>query len=388
MHLKKLYLKLFVVLFMFTCLMNAAVFADNNDKAMPEIGVSELKELIIQNSIDIYDINQSIYDIEDSIDQFNDFKTFIYMGGDTSSGSALEKKGPFYDYAYPNFIFQKQLQNQLDSLNVTKDTLQATLLLTTDSLISQVALLEGQRELYNVTISQSEKLFKSAALSQKLGKITTNELKKAENDLANLKLDKTKLDKNIMILKYKLMSMAGMDKAEDIRFVPVSITGMELDMDKYSEYLKIAEESSLDVNMAKNTYNMVVDENKYVESYKNFVSPADQIYYKKKLFDAEVTVMKSKKTVHSTLSNIYSEIKALNEDVAINEAKVSRSQKLYDEYKIRYKNGSAKETDLMSFEMQLMQSRINLQNAVENRNLALTKASTLLNSGIIIQGGF
>ncbi|MDF2801243.1 MAG: hypothetical protein K0S61_1146 [Anaerocolumna sp.] len=388
MQSKKLLAKILIMFYVFSiCLSGFIVFADTSKEALPEMSVGELKEKIIENSIDLYNLNQSIEDIEDQIDQFNRFKTYRIMAGDNTSGGALDKSGPFYDYVYPTYILPAQMETQLDNLITTRDTVYVNLNFTVDSLISQLALLEEQRAIYMLSITQSEKLFKSASANNKLGKISTNDLKRAELNLNNLTLNKNKIDNNIMIIRLKLMGMAGFENIDNIRFVPERISSAAIETDKLKEHLEIAETSSIKLNMAKRSYNAIVEENKFVDNYKVFIITSDQIDYKKRLFDAEVSQMTEQKNIYTTLSSLYNQIKALNKEVAINEEKLNRNQKLLDGSRLRLKNGSMKETDVMNFEIQVVQSKLSLQNTLENRNLISKKVDILLNQGIMIQGG-
>ncbi len=354
-------------------------------EVLPEIGVPELKHRIVENSNEIRGLKQSIEDLDDSISQLKRFQNQMILMGERTATDPL-RNGLYYNYVLPNFITPKRLTVQLDSLVLTYDTLSYSLQYQVDAILSNIALLNKQVELYDKYILQTEKRYRAAEKSFELGNISYNDLVQAESNLENLYYNKEKLKNNIRILELQLIYMSDFEFYEPIRMVGIPINPPER-LGDFEDYLDEALLISRDMFLADTMMEALIDEGIYIEAYKNLMLGSDYIDYHKRLSDAEAKSTESKQKVIQAVSDYFQQLKLYENNIMINEERIKSNNEKLEDMKVMKELGLITEVDIISFEIQLLQSEIDLENTIEGRNLTFRKFDLLIKQGLLIQGG-
>ncbi len=356
-------------------------------EALPEIGVPEIKQRIIENSQELREISQSIDQLQEAVDQLDRLRSLMIMMGERTPTDPL-KSGPYYNFIMPNFILPERYKVQLESLVTTYDTISTNLQYQVDAILSNIALLNGQVVMFDQYIAQAEKRYEVAKQSFDLGNISSDEMVQAELNLSNLKHNREKLINNIKNLELKLIYMTDFEFYEPIRIVGAPLPNPPLDLAPFEDYLQEAIQTNRTLFLNDIQMEVLEGEGIYTEAYKNFMNTSDYIDYYGRLSVAEADKITETHGVMSALLDYYQQLKLYENSIIIGEEKMQSNKAKLNDMILMKDLGLINDIDLMNFEIQLLDSELSLQNTVESRNLLYRKFNTLLNQGIMIQGGF
>ncbi len=375
---------------------SGVVFADvvetkaqiESDSSKPtEIGLLELRNSFIEESRDIRNLKKSIDDLVEILDNYDSSIRYIALGGDNSSGMKDERKGSYYEYAYPNFVQIENLRAQLEDLEITKETIETTLTYTADQMLSQYSLLKEQLNMYDQMVAKTEKTYQGIEKKLELGTISQIDAESSRIELENLKYNREKIFYQVENLKYTIMSMAGLEPEKEYIFQTPIFTEVDFSNDELGSYYDSALAVSKMVYNAKRQMQALDNEKTYVTTYERFVLESDLLDFNRRYEDGIQAQETSKIEVYQTLRTYLSEFNKAADELAVAETQIKYDENYLAKLSQMEKLGQIVDTDRMSYEIKVFQSELSKKSLENSKALLGQKIEVLINSGFILETG-
>lgn len=352
-----------------------------NEKPI-EINLVDLREAFINQSKDVRDLKDTIDSIADAIANFDTNFRFVALAGDRSSGMKDQRKGSYYEYAYPNFVQMENLRAQLESLEITKETVETTLSFAADQLLSQYSLLKEQIAMYDQMILNTEKTYSAVQKKFELGSISKVDAENARIELENLKYNREKLAYQVENLKYNIMSLAGLEVDKTYVFQSPIFTDTEYDNVNLSKYYNAASEVSKLIYNTNRQMQALENEKKYTTAYRSYILKSDLLDFDRRYEEGIQSQESAKIEVYKSLRTYLSEFNRISDEIGVAETQIKYDTNFLDKLSQMEKLGQIVDTDRISYEIKVFQSELSKMSLENEKFLIGQKLELLISYGI------
>ncbi|GAU77751.1 hypothetical protein F3D3_2380 [Fusibacter sp. 3D3] len=349
----------------------ASVQADATDesKKIPiEIGLVELRELFINNVKDVRDLKKNISDLGENVDRF-DYMPYLV---DRPSGMKDQRKGHYYEFAYPNLVQPENLKAQLLSLEVGREKLETTLSYSVDTMLSSLSVLNEQVKLYDKMVQKTKKTYEGILKKKELGTISEVAAETARVELDNLKYTYRKNELQAHTLRLNIMSQAGLEFDQIYSFPVPVFTLSDFDETQFGQYYETALSANKDVIAANRQMEALENEKKYVEQYEVFILKSDLLDFKRRYEEGQALQVTSKESVYTNLRTYLSEFYRLKEELNVAQTQIKYDENYLSKLKKMEALGQVVDTDRLSYEIKVFQSEIKAM-SLKNEMLLLSQ---------------
>ncbi len=258
-------------------------------------------------------------------------------------------------------------------------------------------------EISNTSIQQLEQLVTDLGNMVEMGMVGEHELLKAEVQLSNVKLMKTKAEHGVELSKTALCNLLGISLESQITLEGGDIENVTFDMPELSvlteralsqqpeilelEYNKSALEKIVSINRAKYAPNLVAigncnwnttgtEDNARMENYWDFTLALQmnlfdwgeawnqRVQSESKVRQFELTIQQVKNSMALAVKNHYLAVNEAFEKTSITKNSIIQAEKSYTVTNDKFQNGLAKNSELLEAQRMLTQERIDHYNSV------------------------
>lgn len=357
------------------------LFAVTNE-GTEEINLVEYRELVINNNTELKDLKKQRNDYGNTLATFDDNYWRILYGGDQSSGDKAQRKGHYYNYAYPNFVQMVNLDASLTTMDVSIQKYETTLSYNADKLYFQRELLVKQIELYNQMIETAKKSDDAVALQYKLGMASKVDAETSKINLENTIYNRDKLQYTFKKVEYAMQSLAGLAPDKTYQYVTSKFVVKRFDSSKFYEYFESAKKSNQGLNAAHVTMEALENEKFYVDAYKNFIIASDLSDFDHRYEEGQYNIIKAEKEVYQVLKTDLSAYNKAEDDIAVAEAQLKYDEGMLNKLKEMENLGQIVDTQRMQYETKVLTSKLSLLSLENDRNLVLQKLELLIDYGV------
>lgn len=374
-------LLIFLLVFQMTIISSIPLFAET-DKEKEVINLGEYRELVINNNKDLKDLKKSRNDYGNSLAEYDDNYWRILYGGDRSSGNKEQRKGSYYQYAYPNFVQMVNLAAQLETMDVNIQKIESTLAYNADKLYMQRFLLLDQLEIYDQMVETAKKTKDSALLKLELGTISKVDAETAQIDYENAVFNRDKVQFSIKSVEFAMQSLAGLNPDQAYDFIRPEFLEKTFDSSDFYQYFETAKASNQALNAAHSTMDALENEKKQIELYKNFVIQSDLSDFARRYEDGQYNIKATEKSIYKNLKAALSEYNKANDDVQLAMAQLKYDENMLNKLKEMERLGQIIDTQRMQYETKVLGSKLGLLSSQNDRYLLIMKLEMLVDYGI------
>lgn len=375
--------RLFIVCLAFGMFgVNTITYADESGSIESEnlfINLTDLREAFINESIEFRDLKENIVDLDQSADASE--KTIFYRS-DSPSGIKDQRKGSYYEYAYPTFVQLENLKTQVDVLDNTKDITETTLSYSADQLLSNYSLLKKQLELYDKMVEKTEQTYAASEKKYELGSISKMDLETSQVELENLKYNRDKIQYSMENVMYNMMKLAGLEFGKEYRFQEPVFTEIEFSESNFGSYYEAALEVSKDVANANREMDALENEGKYVKLYHSSILKSDLLDFDRRYEEGKQAQETAQNEVYQSLRSYLSEFNKLSDEISVADIQIKYDKNNLAKLAQMEKMGQVVDTDRQSYEIKVFQSEIEKMSLMNEKLLLSQKIDLLVSYGI------
>lgn len=343
-----------------------------------------LREGMVKDSKEIRTLDEQIKSLSEGISGFDSGFKYLLMMGTNLTGGKEQRKGHYYEYAYPNFVQIEHMRAQLEELIITREALEIQLNFASDSALANHQLLLKQEELYEKMIKKSEKSFEGIQKKYKLGTLSKLNHDTSKIELENLKLEKEKIAYQIEISKLNLMSTAGLPLEKPSFFSFPVFTDSDFDEKLFNTYYNDAISANRKLYLSTLKKFALDNEQKYMKDYKPFILKSDLLDFEKRREEALIFEKNSRLDVYSALRK---ELDGYN--TIMDALQVAKDQAQYDTHFLKKlkqleDKGQIVDTERLSYEIKIFQNEISQSKLKNDKLMQIVKLHLLIYNGIIL----
>lgn len=372
---------IFLLVFQMTVISSIPLFAET-DMEKEVVNLGEYRELVINNNKDLKDLKKSRNDYGNSLAEYDDNYWKILYGGDRSSGNKEQRKGSYYQYAYPNFVQMVNLAAQLETMDVSIQKIESTLAYNADKLYMQRFLLLDQLDIYQQMVETAKKTNDSAILQLKLGTISKVDAETAQINYENAVFNRDKVEYSLKSIEYAMQSLAGLSPDRTYDYVRPEFLEKTFDSTDFYQYFETAKVSNQALNAAHTTMDALENEKKQITLYKNFVIQSDLSDFDRRYEDGQYNIISIEKNIYKNLKSALSDYNKANDDVQVAMAQLEYDENMLNKLKEMEKLGQIIDTQRMQYESKVLGSKLSLLSSQNERYLVIMKLELLVDYGI------
>lgn len=334
---------------------------DINIKALEntiDINFLTLREAMVNDSEEVKLLNEQIKSLSESIKDFDAMVKYPLIMDPYISGGKEDKKGQYYEYAYPLFVQIEHLRAQLKELTFSKDLIEARLNFASDSAFSNHRLLLTQLDRYNKMVEKTETLFKNIQKKYSLGAISKMKHDASKIELDNLKLERDKISYQLENSKLHLMSSAGLLINTPYKITFPVYSDYNFQEKFFLDYYNDALSSNRKLQVSQAQTAALENEQKYISLFKSYILNSDLLDFEKRWHENQMVAHSSKLNVYKSLNKEFKLYKEI-----LNALQISKDQAAYDKHyltnlKILEEKGQLVDTERLNYEIKIFQSEI------------------------------
>lgn len=380
---KHMHRKVILLFLMFQLIIMSSVplFAVSNE-GTEEINLVKYRELVIKNNTELKDLKKQRNDYGNALAVFDDNYGWILYGGDQSSGDKAQRKGHYYEYAYPNFVKMVSLEASLTTMDVSIQKFETTLSYEADKLYFQRELLAKQIEIYNQMVETAKKSDDAIALKYELGVASKIDADTSKINLENTIYNRDKLRYTLKKIEYAMQSLAALAPDKTYQYGPTEFIVKSFDSSKFYEYFESAKKSNQALNAAHVTMEALENEKFYINAYKNYVISSDLLDFDRRYEEGQYNIIKAEKDVYQVLKADLDAYNKAEDNINVAKAQLKYDEGMLDKLKEMEKLGQIIDTQRMQYEAKVLTSKLSLLSLENDRNLVLQKLELLVDYGV------
>lgn len=349
--------------------------------------------------ISYYELNKAVVDKNDAIETLKDTQKdigkaleaysspYISFGasglGIRSSESARD--GIFYGYAKPVLINKLVLEANLAEVNYNIVKAEATIDYQLQKSLIELDYYNNLAELYEKRSKTLAVKYNDTKLKYEKGTVSKLELAVAESTMRQQALGTDKLKWQVKIIKAKLAQSASLESKSEYTFEVPQSSGGQFTIAKIDAYWDAVQANSATLAIQKAKWESILNEEKVFETYKGYILESDILDFQRRKMAQKTSLEVEESGLRISLGNMLNELEYANQNLQALRENLTVKQMDLKAAEINVKNKSLKESDLVSYQLDLYAAELEVAKSKASRDIINKRLDTFVNLGVYIE---
>lgn len=349
--------------------------------------------------ISYYELNKAVVDKNDAIETLKDtqkdigealeaysspYISFRASGlGIRSSESARD--GIFYGYAKPVLINKLVLEGNLTEVNYNIVKAEATIDYQLQKSLIELDYYNNLAELYEKRSKTLEVKYNDTKLKYEKGTVSKLELAVAESTMRQQALGTDKLKWQVKIIKAKLAQSASLESKYEYTFEVPQSSGGQFTIAKIDAYWDAVQANSATLAIQKAKWDSILNEEKVFETYKGYILESDILDFQRRKMAQKTSLEVEESGLRISLGTMLNDLEYANQNLQALKENVTVKQMDLKAAEINVKNKSLKESDLISYQLDLYAAELEVAKSKASRDIINKRVDTFVNLGVYIE---
>ncbi|MBF4695118.1 TolC family protein [Fusibacter ferrireducens] len=357
------------------------IFAETQEEIV-ELSLSEYRDLVVKKDITLRNLKDSREDLADTITMLDKNSGYMLYGGDRTTGYKEQKKGSYYEYAYPNFVRTMNLEAQLATMDAQINLMEVGYVTAADTVLFKRDTLEKQLELSDQNLANVKRSYDEILEKAELGLVSKVDLETAKINLENTQFSRDQLYYALKGFEYTVKSTASLEPDKTYRFVLPEFTDSKYDSNAFLEYYEMAKETNQVLAAAKVNMEALENEKKFITMYKNFVIASDLADFDRRYEDGQYEIKRLEKEIYKNLYSALSEYYKLEDEIDVAQSQIEYDSNMLKKLAQMEEQGQVTATQRLQYETAVSKSKIDKLSLIQDKILLSQKIDLLVSFGI------